>query len=218
MGAKFKKIVLFMEFSAPRLSIWKHQKMTFGFVECGSLAAWIVFVFMHMGPRPEKTEKTEKTEKKRDTLKYMMRHMLRIVMGALLVVSIYYFTHDGAAADSWQIITGFTLFVVHVLLAGMMYYMYDTARTAAFGVYLALVMATAGVMFVPMCVDPPGSLWVINVACFAVYTVLLVAEAAYKVYRLMHGQNKKSNNNNNNNGMMTSGDLRRSLMQQPKEY
>lgn len=174
-----------------------HTIMTFGFVECGSLAAWIVFVFMRMGPSYE--QKSGKS-----MWKHMAWRLLRLIMGALLVVSIYYFTHDGATADSWQIIVGFTLFVVHVVLVKMCYMMRNSSA-GMLGVYSAFVIATAGVMFVPMCVDPPGSLWPVNVACFAVYTALLVAKMAYKVYRRY-------------NLKPTNADIRRSLMQKNREF
>lgn len=168
------------------------KEMTFGFTECGSLAAWIVFVFMRMGPQAYADKKNK------SMLTHVAWRALRLVMGALLVVSIYYFTHDSAAADSWQLVTGFTLFVVHVVLAKMCYMMRNVRSLAAFGVYVVLVVATAAVMFVPMCIDPVGTLWPVNVACFAVYTAILVAKMGYKVYKRCRRD--------------VQADLRRSLM------
>lgn len=170
--------------------------MTFGFTECSALAAWIVFVFMRLGPayKPHSNSMT-----------MMWRHMawrlLRLIMGALLVVTIFYFTHDSSTADSWQLITGFVLFVVHVVLLKMCYMMRRYSAVAV-GFYAALVVATGAVLFVPMCVDPPaGSLWTVNVGCFAAYMALLIGKMIYKVYRRAYYARKET------------GELRRSLMQ-----
>lgn len=174
--------------------------MTFGFTECSALAAWIVFVFIRLGPayKPHSNSMT-----------MMWRHMawrlLRLIMGALLVVTIFYFTHDSSTADSWQLITGFVLFVVHVVLVKMCYTMRRYSAMAV-GFYAGLVIITGAVLFVPMCVDPPaGSLWAVNVGCFAAYMALLIGKMIYKVYRRSM-QPKES-----------QAELKRSLMPR-KEY
>jgi len=150
--------------------------MTFGFTECAAIAAYIVFVFMKMYPMAK--------DDKKDTMEYWGWRIMRCVMGALLVVTFFYFTQN-AAADSWQLIMGFTLLVIFVALKKM----YCAARHSKMITqnmriaYLIVMILIGAAILIAMCVEPAGSLWPVNVACFAAYLLLFALKMGYWIYQ-----------------------------------
>lgn len=177
------------------------RKMTFGFTECAAIAAYIVLVFMKMYPMA-------KSDKKED-MEYWGWRIMRCIMGALLVVTFFYFTQN-AVADSWQLILGFTLLVVFVVLKKM----YCAARHANMVTqpiritYLIVMLLIGAVILVAMCVEPAGDLWPVNVACFAAYLVLFVMKMIYWIYH----HNKNLENLESSIGSRSGQGLRRSLL------
>ena len=141
--------------------------MVFGFLECTAVAAFISLVFLPLFPRKRNEESWK---------------WLRVIMGALLVLSFFYFTQS-AIADSWQIITGFTLLVALVVLKKA--YCASRRRMVhwiAHGFMLFLIICIHVGIFVAMCIEPAGTLWPVNVGCFAAYTFLYLAKIGYWYY------------------------------------
>jgi uncharacterized membrane protein len=113
----------------------------------------------------------------------MLWRLLGLVMGSLLVVTAYYFTNE-TPADSWQLILGFTILVIHIVLYHLYCSMKHTqrvqeSRNAYFGTYMALMIITAVVFYVALCVDGQG-LYLVAVGCFSAYLVLFLAKNFYK--------------------------------------
>jgi FtsH-binding integral membrane protein len=148
--------------------------MTFGFTECASLAAWIAFIFMPV---------QRHHQKKNESMLHMFAwKMLFLIMGALLVVTAYYFTQE-TPADTWQLILGFVVFVVHVLVGKMYWSMkhrMDTKyRTTYFVLYMVVMLVTAILFYVALCVDGQG-LYLVAVGCFSAYVALFIVKSIYK--------------------------------------
>lgn len=148
--------------------------MTFGFTECAGLAAWIAFIFMPVQRHHEK--------KNVSMLRMFAWKMLFLIMGALLVVTAYYFTQE-TPADTWQLILGFVVFVIHVLVGKMYYSMKHRLnpkyRTAHFVLYMVVMLTTAALFYVALCVDGQG-LYLVAVGCFSAYVALFVVKSIYK--------------------------------------
>jgi len=149
--------------------------MTFGFAECAGLAAWIAFIFLPV-------YRHHKEGKEYSMLRMMMWKALWLVMGALLVVTAYYFTKE-TPADTWQLILGFVMLVIHVL-AGKVYcsMKHRLSGSAYFWVHMLVMVATAVVFYVAMCVDGQG-LYLVAVGCFSAYIALYLAKSIYKFVR-----------------------------------
>jgi hypothetical protein len=145
--------------------------MTFGFAECAGLAAWIAFIFMPVY-----------RHHKEGTSRMMMWKMLYLVMGALLVVTAFYFTKE-TPVDTWQLILGFVVFVIHVVVGkmycGMKSSLDQKYRNVYFLVYMLVMVATAAAFYVALCVDGQG-LYLVAVGCFSAYIALFLAKSIYK--------------------------------------
>lgn len=142
--------------------------MVFGFVECAAIAAYVAFIFLPLFPR-----RNHKHEKPKHTdMSYMGWRLYRYIMGALLVVTLFYFTQN-ALPDSWQLIMGFILMVALVILKKS----YCSARhkyksPATHALMLLLIIGCIAGIYVAMLVEPNGGLWPVNVACFSVFVLL----------------------------------------------
>lgn len=141
--------------------------MVFGFAECTAVAAYIALVFLPLFPRTRNVEGWK---------------WLRAIMGALLVLTLFYFTHN-AIADSWQLITGFAL-LVSLVVAKKLYCSIRryTKNTMAHGFLLFLIICHIVGIFVAMCIEPAGDLWPVNVGCFAAWTFLFLVKLGYWYY------------------------------------
>ena len=142
--------------------------MVFGFVECAAIAAYVAFIFLPLFPRRNhKHEKPKHTE-----MSYMGWRMYRYIMGALIVVTLFYFTQN-ALPDSWQLIMGFVLMVALVVLKKS----YCAARhryknPGVHALMLLLILGCIAGILVAMLVEPNGGLWPVNVACFSAFVLL----------------------------------------------
>lgn len=150
--------------------------MVFGFVECAAIAAYVAFVFLPLFPRRDhkhkKSENEEPEKEKHTDMSYMGWRMYRYIMGALLVVTLFYFTQN-ALPDSWQLIMGFILMVALVILKKSycsVRHKYNSPGVHA--LMLLLILGCIAGIYVAMCVEPNGGLWPVNVACFSVFVLL----------------------------------------------
>lgn len=143
--------------------------MVFGFQECVAVVAYIAIVFMPLFPRTHNSLE----KKKMSDMAYMGWRLYRYIMGALLVVTLYFFT-NGAVADSWQIITGFTLMIALIVLKKAhcaMRHRYPNSYMGR-GMLMLLILGCIVGIFVAMCIEPASGLWPVNVACFAAFVAL----------------------------------------------
>ena len=152
--------------------------MVFGFVECAAIAAYVAFIFLPLFPRrnhkhkKSEDEESEKEKPKHTEMSYMGWRLYRYIMGALLVVTLFYFTQN-AHPDSWQLILGFVLMVALVILKKS----YCAARhkyksPAVHAIMLLLILGCIAGIYVAMTVEPNGGLWPVNVACFTAFVLL----------------------------------------------
>lgn len=179
--------------------------MVFGFVECAAIAVYIVFVFSKYFPRREKKDYTQKYMQ----IQYWMWRLLRLIMGALLVVSIYYFTLN-SVADSWTLILGYAMFITFVVLKDL--YCANKHKMKQVGMHFVcwiVLLLVAGVFLMTMLIDRQG-LWAVNVGCFSAYLFLFIVKLIVWLYIDQTKKSKKSDGYESANSQIQN--IRQSLL------
>lgn len=179
--------------------------MVFGFLECAAIATYIVFVFMKIFTRREKKDYTKKYTR----VKYWMWRLLRLIMGALLVVSIFYFTLN-ALADSWQLILGYVMFIVFVVLKDL--YCANKHKMTQLGMHMLcnIVLIGVAIIFLIAMVVEPRNLWQVNVGCFSAYLGLFIIKMV--VWLIWWSHNKKNGDKVEGGVHSEAQNIRRSLL------
>ena len=158
----------------------------FGFVECFAALGWGLLIFWQWTRYTSMNSKKWYTSKKKDWMPpAWVFPVAWTLLYTALTVMMYYFTHD-TVADSWQLIMGFTIFLVHIALnkEWSVAFWDRESPTQAFWILVLLMLPTSIVLYIPFIVDNQTNLYYIPVILNSVYIVWLIYAAALN-YRWM---------------------------------
>lgn len=158
--------------------------MTFGFVECYTIVAWAALIFWQWTSYTSSSSKKWYTSRKPYWMPPSWVFPLAwTLLYSALTVMMFYFTQD-TAADSWQLILGFTLFVFHIACNkewSVAFWDRKSPRQA-FWILVALMLPTSLVLYVPFIVDNQTALYYVPVIMVSLYNAWLLYAAVLNYY------------------------------------
>lgn len=158
--------------------------MTFGFLQCMAISAWIPLIFMQFTHYTSMSDQSWYTTKKRRWMPPAWIFPLAwTLLYSAMVVMMYFFTQD-TLADSWQLITGFTIFIFHIALnKEWSVYFWDRKRPdIAFWILILGMIPTGLILYVPFVVDNQTPLYFIPVIMVTLYNAWLLFAAILNYY------------------------------------
>ena len=165
--------------------------MVFGFNECVAIAGWTALIFMQWTRYSASSDRSWYTKRKTKSMPPAWVFPLAwTLLYSALVVMMFFFTQD-TLADSWQIILGFTLFLIHIAFnKEWSVYFWDRANpTAAFYILVFGMLPTSLILYVPFIVDNQTIHYYIPVIMVTIYNAWLLY-AAYLNYKWMEIEEK----------------------------
>lgn len=185
----------------------------FGFNEASAIAAWGTFVFWQPSTstytpgtswfqsKKKRKEEWEKMYGEDGRGSRWLQWLVLLLMPVLtttilypaLTVFIFYFTQI-TPADTWQLITGVAVFMVH-MMADKMWYMafYQQRRFGAALIFVIIQVLTAGALYACLFTNPAGTLlfW-IPLSLLILWSLVVIGRGILTIavqrrrYRRMH--------------------------------
>lgn len=158
--------------------------MSFGFTECYAIAAWISLVFFQWTRYSSMDDPSWYTSRKRSWMPpAWVFPVAWTLLYSALVIMMFYFTQS-TAADTWQIITGFTIFIIHIALnkAWSVAFWDRKNPTYAFWILVIGMLPTSLVLYVPFILDNQTPLYYIPVIMLTLYNLWLIFAAILNFY------------------------------------
>lgn len=96
------------------------------------------------------------------------------LMYAVLTLTIYYFVEVVVAGDTWQFITGFSMFLTHILLLKVWEVVFWEGKSPAGGALVFLGLYATGGVFLACCIVDQSGLYLVPTLLFSGYMILLL--------------------------------------------
>lgn len=154
----------------------------FGFNQAAAVAGWLAFLLVPIS-RHNIEDARVWYEDRRNKLdlwwapSVMFFPIFWAIMYAVLTVTIFYFTQV-VAGDTWQFITGFTMFVTHVIMLKLWESVFWEARSPGGGVLVFLGLYGTGAVFLVCCIVDQSGLYLVPTLLFSAYLLVLIFPAA----------------------------------------
>ena len=169
--------------------------MTFGYIDAASIAAWSALIFWQPCLRSSPKDGYKMLESKLSFAPpAWIFSLVWALLYSMLVVAIVFFTKY-AAQDSWELIAGTVLFVVHVLATKMWSIAFwDWNRpVVALVLLLGVMIPTLVVFIVACCLGAMSDFFYIPVIMSSIYMAWLVFAAVLNGYAVsMRRKSKQS--------------------------
>lgn len=129
--------------------------MTFGFIECVAISAWIPLIFMQWSRFSSMGDQSwYKSKKQRWMPPAWLFPVAWTLLYAALVIMMIFFTKN-TLPDSWQLITGMVLFLFHIYWnkEWSVAFWDRNSPKEAFWILVVLMLPTSLVLYVPFIVE-----------------------------------------------------------------
>lgn len=153
--------------------------MVFGFIECVAVVAWATLIFWQWTSYTSMKSTKWYTDKKPGWMPPSWVFPLAwTLLYSALTIMMFYFTKE-TAADSWQLIVGFVLFLVHIALNKEWSVAFWDRKNLnqAFWILLVGMLPTSLVLYVPFVVNQTSELYYVPVIMVTIYNAWLIYAA-----------------------------------------
>lgn len=157
---------------------------SFGTIECTAIAAWTSFTFFQLsGIAGHSIRKRYNDRKPTWAPPAWVFPMVWSLLYAACTIAMYIFTKDVAAADSWQLIVGVIMYVVHIIgnkMWSVLFWDFDHPEAAA-NVLITVMIPTGATLLIAIVLSPGGLFWV-PIMLWGLYLVWLCYATLLNVY------------------------------------
>lgn len=158
----------------------------FGFNQVYALAGWAALTFLQLSDKMPSSSKDRKSwydeNKPSWAVPGYMFPFVWTLMYSALTIAMYYFTRN-VQPDSWNIITGVTLYIFHILCNKLWSVAFWNMRSPFYAGLILLfptILSACGLV-VAFIVNQSGLFWV-PVMCLSIYVAWLFYAAAINIY------------------------------------
>lgn len=150
----------------------------FGFNQAAAVAGWLAFLLVPISRHNVEDARAwyEGVRSKRDMWwapGVLFFPIFWALMYAVLTVTIFYFTQV-VAGDTWQFITGFTMFITHIIMLKVWESVFWEARSPGGAILVFLGIYGTGAVFLACCIVDQSGLYLVPTLLFSAYLLVLM--------------------------------------------
>lgn len=147
------------------------------------------FVFYQLSSQTQKNNQWYKTHKAAWMPPAIAYPIVWSALFSGLVVTAYYMFLVVLQPSSWQFITAFVMFFIHMIankVWSLFFWDYGSSSAALF-ILLLLMLPTVAVLFATLTIGITHNLWPVPVSILAAYTVWLIYASVINMYWVIYG-------------------------------